>query len=298
MQSKYDISVVIPNYNYGYFLERCINSVLAQSYPAIEIIVVDDGSTDESIQVIQGYGSKVKLIKQRNCGPSAARNAGIKAASGEWIALLDSDDSWHPLKSETQIKILQSDNSIDFIGTCTTNDFINSTTVDSSFFSVDTAFFLDSSMSPSSAIIHKKCFRQVGMFNEDRRVHGAEDKEMWLRLSTVFKGVMIKSPLTLYNVHQHQHNKNFEKTIKAEKLVLNNYFSTNITQFTKYCRGFSKFYYTAAVSYRDDGKQNAKALLCCIISLIYYPFCTIFELSTLERIKFIAVTFLKLISLK
>jgi glycosyltransferase involved in cell wall biosynthesis len=104
---QYTVSVVVPAYNAEKFIARTIDSVLAQSHLPDEIIVVDDGSTDNTLQVIQQYGPKVKLIQQKNAGPSAARNTGIQAATGEWIAFLDSDDEWLPEKLQLQIDLLK-----------------------------------------------------------------------------------------------------------------------------------------------------------------------------------------------
>ena len=92
--NRFSISVVIPAYNAGKYLGRTIESVLAQSRAPDEIIIVDDGSTDNTADVAAGYGAKIKYIHQENAGASAARNAGINAASSEWIAFLDSDDEW------------------------------------------------------------------------------------------------------------------------------------------------------------------------------------------------------------
>ena len=89
------VSVVIPNYNYGQYLRQAIDSVLAQTYPAIEIIVVDDGSQDKSEAIVRSYGERVRLIAQRNQGVSVARNRGVQESAGEFVAFLDADDAWY-----------------------------------------------------------------------------------------------------------------------------------------------------------------------------------------------------------
>lgn len=94
------ISVIIPTYNYDRFLREAIDSVLAQTYPAHEVIVVDDGSTDDTPLILAEYGDRIRVIRQQNLGVSAARNAGIAAARGEWVSFLDSDDVWQPRKLE------------------------------------------------------------------------------------------------------------------------------------------------------------------------------------------------------
>src|SRR4051812_1301977 len=97
------VSVIIPTYNSAALLAQAIASVLAQSVLPAEIIVVDDGSTDATEQLVQCHGSRVKYVRQRNQGVSAARNRGVASASGEFIAFLDADDVWHPRKLELQM---------------------------------------------------------------------------------------------------------------------------------------------------------------------------------------------------
>jgi glycosyltransferase involved in cell wall biosynthesis len=103
------VTVVVPNFNGASYLKDSINSVLAQDYANIEIIVVDDGSTDESLEILESYDTKIKFIKQSNKGSAAARNVGINLAKGEYIALLDSDDIWVENKISTQIRLLNSE---------------------------------------------------------------------------------------------------------------------------------------------------------------------------------------------
>lgn len=100
------ISVVIPAYNSQQQLGRAIDSVLAQSRSAEQILIIDDGSADRTGQVAAGYGDRVQYIRQENAGPSAARNRGIQSASGNWIAFLDADDQWLPDKLRLQTRHL------------------------------------------------------------------------------------------------------------------------------------------------------------------------------------------------
>jgi glycosyltransferase involved in cell wall biosynthesis len=101
------VSVLIPTFNRAYTIRRAIESVLAQTYPAIEVLVVDDGSTDETAELIAGYGPKVRYFYQTNAGVSAARNRGLVESRGEFVALLDSDDAWLPWKVEAQLAVLR-----------------------------------------------------------------------------------------------------------------------------------------------------------------------------------------------
>jgi glycosyltransferase involved in cell wall biosynthesis len=109
------VSVVIPNYNYAHYLREAIDSVLSQTYPELEVIVVDDGSSDNSPEVLASYGERIKSVFQKNQGVSAARNNGVAASTGEFIAFLDADDSWLPTKVEKQVAIFRSDPTIGLV---------------------------------------------------------------------------------------------------------------------------------------------------------------------------------------
>jgi glycosyltransferase involved in cell wall biosynthesis len=104
-----NVSVVIPTYNYGRFIRDAIDSVMLQTYPALEVIVVDDGSTDDTQEILAGFGDRIVKVLQKNAGVAAARNAGMAVARGEFLAFLDSDDLWLPEKVEKQIALFEAD---------------------------------------------------------------------------------------------------------------------------------------------------------------------------------------------
>lgn len=108
-------SVIIPAYNSAATLARAIDSVLAQSYPAQEIIVIDDGSTDGTSEVATRYAGKLRYIRQDNAGVSNARNQGAQVACGDWIAFLDADDWYHPDRLRLHAEWIQEDTSLDFL---------------------------------------------------------------------------------------------------------------------------------------------------------------------------------------
>jgi GT2 family glycosyltransferase len=110
-----DFSVIIAVYNGEGTLRRAIDSVLAQTYPAREIIVVDDGSTDASFKLASSYGPPVKALRQENRGAALARNAGVKAASGRWVAFLDADDYYYPRRLELAAAALERFPAADFV---------------------------------------------------------------------------------------------------------------------------------------------------------------------------------------
>ena len=120
-ESAPSISVVIPCYNAAAFLRATIESILGQTHPVLEVIVVDDGSTDDSANIAESFGPPVRVIRQPNQGESAARNRGIEAAAGEWVAFLDADDLWLPTKVELQAEAIRSAPA-DVV--CVTGDFL------------------------------------------------------------------------------------------------------------------------------------------------------------------------------
>jgi glycosyltransferase involved in cell wall biosynthesis len=101
------VSVIIPTYNRAVLLSEAVNSVLLQTYQNIEIIVIDDGSTDNTTEVMAAFGDRVRYTRRPNAGVNAARNLGLKQARGEFVALLDSDDLWAPFKIELQVRLLR-----------------------------------------------------------------------------------------------------------------------------------------------------------------------------------------------
>ena len=116
------VSVVIPSYDRGAYLPAAIESVLAQTLPPLEVLVVDDGSTDGSLAIARGYGEPVRVVTQPNRGVSAARNRGIEMTAGEWIAFLDADDVWEPTKLQRQMAAVDAAVAGDEVGVATVGD--------------------------------------------------------------------------------------------------------------------------------------------------------------------------------
>ena len=107
MSSAPTISVVIPAYNAETYIVETVESVLAQTADLLEVIVVNDGSTDRTEELLQGFGDRITLLSQENSGVARARNAGLEVARGEYIAFLDSDDAWLPEKTAKQLEVMQ-----------------------------------------------------------------------------------------------------------------------------------------------------------------------------------------------
>ncbi len=203
-----DISVVIPTYNRASLLPRALDSVLRQSYPAREIIVVDDGSTDETAKLLDRYGSSVIVIRQENRGVSAARNRGIEQATGEWIALLDSDDAWMPRKLRNQKEFHHNNPALEIFQS--REIWIrNGRRVNLRKKHQKTGGWIFTQslplciVSPSAVIFKKSLWRETGGFDPGLPV--AEDYDFWLRvLKNRPIGLDEKESVIKYGGHEDQ----------------------------------------------------------------------------------------------
>lgn len=192
------ISVIIPAYNRVATLARAIDSVLAQSYRVDEIIVVDDGSTDATSEVAKMY-DEVSLLRQKNMGVSSARNNGVMMAANEWIAFLDSDDTWHPKKIAFQVAHHQKHKETKFI--YTDEMWVSGERelpVPKKYHKPETISFEEAmafcNIATSSVLMQKKLFDRLGGFDEELEV--CEDYDLWLRVLRETKIDLVPQKLT------------------------------------------------------------------------------------------------------
>ena len=230
-ENDYKVSVIIPTLNRINTLQRAIDSVIAQSFKSIEIIVVDNGSSDGSVKMLKKYYPTVKVIHEHKVGVSASRNKGIKYASSPWIAFLDSDDAWDQNKLEKQINLLH--NSHDKYRLIHTNEIwirngkkINQMKKHQKFggYIFNECLSL-CCISPSSVLIDRSIFDDMGLFNENLPV--CEDYDMWLRICSKEEVLFIDEKLTFkYGGHKDQLSKSHWgmdrfRVSSIENLILN-----------------------------------------------------------------------------
>ncbi len=201
------ISVIIPTYNRAYCLKRALNSVIAQSLAPNEIIVIDDGGTDDTKALTASYGKAIRYVYQPNQGVSCARNAGIINASHPWIAFLDSDDAWQPTKLEQQMNALNhSDQQICHTEELWIRNGIRVNPMRKHQKSGGDIFkhcLPMCAISPSSVIIHRDIFDEIGLFDES--LPACEDYDLWLRICAKHSVLFIEEPLTIkYGGHPDQ----------------------------------------------------------------------------------------------
>ena len=220
MNLSYDVSVIIGSYNHGQYLPSCIESVLKQTYKKLEIIVIDDGSTDNTKETIAPYFDRITYQYQENQGRGASRNAGINLAKYPWVAFLDADDLWTPDKLEKQINAVKDHPEVDLL---VTNAiwFDGDTIVQNDYFKSMNLFhkqpvshfdhlhvfteklyrlFIDENfVNLSSVLVRKECLYQIGLF--DVTLPRAQDRDLWLRLSRQYTFAYLDEILTHSRTH-------------------------------------------------------------------------------------------------
>lgn len=202
-----DITVVIPTHNRYTFLKRAISSVLAQTYSVSEIIVIDDGSTDETFKIQEDFSS-INYIYQPNAGVSSARNLGIKNAKSEWIAFLDSDDEWHQEKIEAQVAFHKANP--EFLMSYTDEVWIRNAKevkIPKKFHKYGGEIFKHCLshciIAPSATLMHNSLFADYGVFDENLEV--CEDYDLWLRIAFDKRiGLVGKKLIIKYAGHENQ----------------------------------------------------------------------------------------------
>lgn len=217
------VSIVIPTYNCALYIAETIASVLNQSFKDIELIVVDDGSTDATRDIVASFGQPVRLVTQANAGVCVARNRGISEAAGKYICLMDHDDYWFPHKLARQVSILEQQPETGVVYSSfilwhrdeSTGQFPSPDSFDLNTYLDDTVpefsgwiyhqFLIDCWMLTSTAMFRAEIFDQCGLFDES--LPYSEDWDLWLRISRSYPFVQLRRPTTLYRQHAQQGNR-------------------------------------------------------------------------------------------
>jgi glycosyltransferase involved in cell wall biosynthesis len=204
------VSVIIPTYNRSRFLSETLDSVLNQTYKDTEIIVVDDGSTDGTAQLVRKYARRIRYIYQKRSERSSARNRGVRESCGEYVAFLDSDDLWLPEKIERQVKVLNEKREIgvvytdvQFIDEC--GRAYEGTICWAALQRKRRSLYEDLmtrnviSGSASSVLLRRECLETAGPFDEG--MNACEDLDLWRRLAAHYRFHKIDLPLVKLRVH-------------------------------------------------------------------------------------------------
>ena len=211
------ITVIIPAYNSGKFISQAVQSVLEQDCAPYEVLVIDDGSTDDTKAVLSQFDKSIKYFYQENRGPSSARNMGINMAKGEYIAFLDADDLWAPGKLEVQLEFLESHRDIGLVFSdieqFDEEKILERPCIAEQVFEPGKAtqvplreafvkLLIKNFIPTNTVMVRRECFKKAGLFDEGLRI--VEDRDMWLRIAAHFKVARI--PLVLCKRRLHGSN--------------------------------------------------------------------------------------------
>ena len=221
------VSVIMPVFNREHYVGDALDSILAQTYTNIEIIVVNDGSTDGSLDVLEDYrnrfSDKLLLINQKNQGQVVARNNGIAACSGEFIAFLDSDDLWLPEKLEKQIPLF--DDNIGLVYSAVYNVSDNGEIIDITYCNERVRgnaydqMLTGNKMTGGTVVLSRVAVIEVGLF--DQSLSAAENWDLWIRVSKSFFLNYIDEPLVKYRKHDGNMSKDSKLMLSAIEQILN-----------------------------------------------------------------------------
>lgn len=213
-ENKYKISVVIPTLNRINTLQRALDSVINQTYKPAEIIIVDNGSSDGTLKFLREQYPKITILTENKIGVSSARNKGIKKSINQWIALLDSDDAWHPRKLEIQTSML--DSALKEYNLIHTDEvwFRNNKHINQMKKHKKQGGYIFERclslccISPSSVLFKKNILDKVGLFDESLPV--CEDYDMWLKICSSEEVLFAQDKLTYkYGGHKDQLSKSY-----------------------------------------------------------------------------------------
>lgn len=223
------LSVIVPTFNRAEVIERCLRSIFAQNLPfsasQMEVVLVDDGSTDDTADLVKSAYPQVNYVYQSNQGVSAARNAGIAVAQGDWIALLDSDDEWLPHKLAVQLDLVEKSE----LKICHTEEIwirkgVRVNQMDKHKKRGGWIFehcLPLCAMSPSSILIHRSVFEQVGVFNES--LPACEDYDLWLRIAACYEVAFVEQAcINKYGGHEDQLSRQYWGMDRFRVIALEN----------------------------------------------------------------------------
>ena len=272
------VSVIIPNYNYGRFLAEAIESALNQTYEPHEIIVVDDGSTDESREILEKYGDRIRVHYQKNEGVGAARNMGAEMATGDILAFLDADDYWSPQKLEKQLAELLSDPTIGLVH-CGLQYVDDKGELGeeylfglSGWVATNLLRFEPVIAGPGgTTLMRKDVFLEMGGYDTNKDLHPSEDWDLSYRIATKYKFGFVREPLLYYRQHGGGGHLNIARMERAMLLAFGKAFLDRAEKIQKIRREcYGNLYLVLAGSYFHSG-DITKSVISAIQGAYYYP---------------------------
>ncbi len=256
------VSVIIPTHNRADLVVQAVESVLNQTYENIETIVVDDGSTDNTSEVLKTYEGRIKYIYQERGERSRARNKGFRCSSGHYIAFLDSDDMWLPMKIEKQVQLLDQEPDVGLVYTAV--QFIdaqgNPLKGDICWDTPQRHVFYEDLMThnvvtgtTSSVMIRRICLERVGLFDES--MNTCEDLDLFRRIAKYYQFYKIDLPLVKFRIHGGNTQQNAGAMAKGWEMTIEKILNDTPPEFEYYKNeAIIKTLSQIASLYRQDGR--------------------------------------------
>jgi len=276
MPNQPTVSVIIPTYNRAHLVGRAIQSVLNQTYQDFEVIIVDDGSTDNTEEIIKEFqknNKRIRCIKHKqNVGGSAARNTGIKASRGEYIAFLDSGDEWFSSKIEKQLKLfLLGDANLGAVGS---GKIVVHSNMHKSEIKIPKGYFGDIYKgllkgesfpgATSTIVIKKECFEKAGLFDESLK--SSQEYDLYIRVAKYYYFDVVREPLVKWIFESNSIGSDMNAQVQGKKRMLQKY-SVEMPKISKQ-KAYCNFVIGSILCRRNKMKEGRKYLLKSVIS---YP---------------------------
>ena len=285
------VSIIMPTYNAAQYVTASIDSALNQTYKSAEIIVVDDGSTDETVERVRAYGNRVTLYQQNNAGAAVARNQGAKLAIGQWLAFLDADDLWAPDKLERQLNhvsdLAWSHTDWFFIGTGQSGTITGSSRAPQYGGSILPELIVCNFIGTSTLIVRREVFLEMGGF--DPTLRALQDWDLWLRIASKYDLAYLADPLVYYRVHALSTSRSPRKTEPYHLELIKRTFApdgvgASMPHLRKRALASS---YGALTVIGEESRDYPFALRCAIRSTWHYPW-EIYRWKSILRIALLA----------
>lgn len=303
------VSVIIPTYNCAEYIAEAIDSVLAQTYKNYEIIVIDDGSTDNTKQILKDYKDKIKYIYQKNHGVSIARNNGIINSTGKYVAFLDSDNKWLPNLLAESLSIFEKYPEVGLVHSRKiriSEDgfwFKKDNHGDEKYLSGNIykyLLFRKANINLSSVVLRRNCLEKVGMFDDNLSKIGCEDRELFLRIAKKYKIMYINKSLYVGRVRKKSMSANHKNMMKGRYYIVDKFCPPKKGLNTMRKKALSSIHFQRADGYiwksnfREGIREYFKAMLIFPINLlIYIRLAKIFIKTIIKFIqKFISIKFI------
>ncbi len=276
LMTEQSLSVIIPTFNSAHLVTQAVESVLAQTLPAQEIVVIDDGSQDDTQIRMRRYAGRVRYIRQSNQGVSAARNHGVRVSSGSVIGFLDADDVWHPEKAAIQVLVLKAHPEIGLLGTrsfewpCPEFPHVQSNSDKDVTRLPLWRLLVQNCFATSSVFVRRAAFDAAGGF--DLNLRGPEDRDLWWRIAEICEVARLESTLMGYRM--------VEGSLSAQPLTmeaggllrLRKADDRGVWKGDRRLRreAFSCHYFGCRNGY-DAANLHGRALICALKSLAWHP---------------------------